>query len=437
MVNSLKAGFARRIISPPKGIYLIGYGDRTWGNKGIHDDLTASALTLDDGRNRIVIVACDLFAINEFTLDKVLNEVKENVMVCCSHTHSGPIVYKHKNASRRSKRYVDYLVRQLIDSINEAVSEMQPATLYWGKSAVDLAINRRERKPGGEIEIGHNPEGVVDQSVGILQVQTKNEKPLANLINLSCHNVVLGPNNLLVSADWAGNMRMRIEKATGTPSLFIQGAAADLNPDHEWGENDFDAVERFGHSAAADVLSGFAGLEPVEAAPILFRELDVWLPLEANAESTKPPKTYRKILSKTAGLPDLLVDTILNIRYPWKTRIEAREGSWAIPLRLSVLMLGDVTWVGLGAEVFTEIGLRIKELSGSPYAFFSSLTNGCIGYLPTEKEYPLGGYEVDLAPYFYRLPGRLQADSEQKVLTFSRDTFENLRAERKNDPGLN
>jgi len=68
---SLLAGVARRIISPPKGIFLIGYGDRTKGNLGVHDDLTATALILDDGTARVAIVALDMLAINEFIVDRV------------------------------------------------------------------------------------------------------------------------------------------------------------------------------------------------------------------------------------------------------------------------------------------------------------------------------------------------------------------------------
>jgi hypothetical protein len=47
---------------------------------------------------------------------------------------------------------------------------------------------------------------------------------------------------------------------------------------------------------------------------------------------------------------------------------------------------------------------------------FASLSSGCIGYLPTAAEHALGGYEVDLAPYFYRLPGKLNADSAERVI---------------------
>lgn len=106
-----------------------------------------------------------------------------------------------------------------------------------------------------------------------------------------------------------------------------------------------------------------------------------------------------------------MVDPLLNRRYPWKSRIENKNGYWSVPMQATILRFGEIIWVGLGAEVFSEIGYNIKKKTGFQYAFFSSVTNGCIGYLPTKIEHTLGGYEVDLAPFFYRFPGRLQAES--------------------------
>src|SRR5512140_3346671 len=91
---TIHAGAARRIITPPRGIFLIGYGDRSKGNAGVHDDLTATALVLDDGRTRLAIVALDMLTINEFVVDRIRACLAPTeVLLCCSHTHSGPIAY--------------------------------------------------------------------------------------------------------------------------------------------------------------------------------------------------------------------------------------------------------------------------------------------------------------------------------------------------------
>jgi len=416
MAQPMRVGISRKIISPPKGVYLIGYGDRLTGNRGVHDDLTATALALDDGENRVVIVACDLLAINEITLARVQAEVDEDILLVCSHTHSAPIVYADKKSSRKNQKYIACLVSQLVDAVRASTLNLQPATLHWGSGRADIAVNRRERQPDGSIEIGVNPEGVVDRSMGLVQVRGADGKPLANLVNFSCHNVVLGPKNLLVSADWAGAMRRRVEAATGASCLFIQGATADLNPDHEWGEADFEAVETLGKRVAEGALAAMANLVPLEAVPLKFESSEIWVPLEIEANTPKPPPTYKSVLSNLTKMPRFLVDPILRMRYPWKIQIENRDGFWSIPMSVSILHLGELTWVGLGAEVFNEIGLQVKEMVPTPLAIFSSVTNGCIGYLPTEAEYPLGGYEIDLAPYFYRLPGRLQPTAAAKAL---------------------
>ncbi|MCJ7702648.1 MAG: neutral/alkaline non-lysosomal ceramidase N-terminal domain-containing protein, partial [Anaerolineales bacterium] len=316
MNTKLKAGVARRIISPPRGIYLIGYGDRTWGNRGVHDDLTATALVLEDAANRVVILACDLLAINEITLANLRAKSDDNIILCTSHTHSGPIVYADKRASRKNKAYRDYLISQLLDAILEAGKNLQPVSLSWASGQADIAVNRRQRKKDSSTEIGVNPDGVVDHSIGIMQIQTPDAKPFANLVNFCCHNVVLGPRNLLVSADWAGAMRRRVEMATGVPCLFIQGATADLNPDHQWGNADFEAVEELGKRAAQGVLSGMADLTPFGGVPLIFQEREVWFQLEAAAQTPSPPDAYKKKLSETTGIPKLLVSKILNIRYP-------------------------------------------------------------------------------------------------------------------------
>ena len=82
--TELQAGAARRIITPPPGIFLIGYGDRSKGNTGVHDDLTATALAVDDGLHRAVILACDLLAINEHTVARIQAQTGSNVVICYS-----------------------------------------------------------------------------------------------------------------------------------------------------------------------------------------------------------------------------------------------------------------------------------------------------------------------------------------------------------------
>lgn len=412
----LSVGVARKMISPPPGIYLIGYGDRTKGNLGVDDDLTATALAVDDGLHRAVIVACDLLAINEHTVARIQAQTGSNVVICCSHTHSGPITYADKRSSSRNRDYLNYLVSQIVKAVRDAVASLQPARLTWAQGEADIAVNRRERKPDGYIEIGSNPEGPIDRSLSVVQAQTLDGKPLVTLVNFQCHGTVLGPKNLLVSADWIGAMRHELEQASRAPVMFLQGATGDLNPDHSWGEDDFSDVEEIGLRVAEQVRQTLSRLSPISGEVVSFQQELVWLSLEAEANGSTPPPIYRGKLAKMAHVPRFLVDFVLNKRYPWKTHIAARDGFWSVPVVLTHIRVGDLALFTLGAEVFNEIGLAVKQASPTSHTFFASVSSGCIGYLPTTSEHALGGYEIDLAPYFYRLPGRLNADSADRVL---------------------
>ena len=130
--QTLSAGVARRIISPPKDIFLIGYGDRSKGNIGIHDDLTATALVLTDGTTRIAIVALDILTINELIVDRVRTRLAPTeVLLCCSHTHSGPIAYADKKSPRKNREYIDLLVGRIVEAVNQAQENLLPARLEY------------------------------------------------------------------------------------------------------------------------------------------------------------------------------------------------------------------------------------------------------------------------------------------------------------------
>jgi len=249
-------------------------------------------------------------------------------------------------------------------------------------------------------------------------ISAADSAPLATVVNFACHGTVLGPGNLLVSADWIGTMRPRVERALGGLTLFLQGAAGDLNPDHEWGEGDpWEAVQSLGERVADRVIAAYrGGLSPLVGVPLRLDRLEVWLPLEAKAITPTPLPAYRRVLTEVAGLPYALrfiVDILLEYRYPWRSRVEAREGVWHVPLRINGMRVGDLGLVTFAAETLTKIGMAVKAASPAAVTMFASVSDGCIGYLPTAEAHAQGGYEVDVTPFFYRYPARLASECAQ------------------------
>ena len=61
--------------------------------------------------------------------------------------------------------------------------------------------------------------------------------------------------------------------------------------------------------------------------------------------------------------------------------------------------IGDAVFVGFPGELFSEIGLAIKQGSPVEKTFVIGLTCGPGGYLPTAKEFLEGDYEVNGSSY--------------------------------------
>ena len=61
---------------------------------------------------------------------------------------------------------------------------------------------------------------------------------------------------------------------------------------------------------------------------------------------------------------------------------------------ITVARLGDVAFVGLGGEVFTEIGMAIKAGSPCRHTFVITHCNGAAGYLAPKEAHVQQGYEV-------------------------------------------
>jgi hypothetical protein len=61
--------------------------------------------------------------------------------------------------------------------------------------------------------------------------------------------------------------------------------------------------------------------------------------------------------------------------------------------------LGRLAFLGLGGEVFTEIGMAIKAGSPCPHTFVITHCNGAAGYLAPKEAHLQGGYEPTSSPF--------------------------------------
>ena len=260
--TSLRAGVARADITPPVGAILVGFSDPERRATHVRDPLYATALVLDDGQTRAAIISCDLIYVHPSVARSVgaLVQVQtgiasDRVLICGSHTHSGPAACDHPGAQPIDRSYVAILPFLLAGAVVEAAAQLEPVRLRWGTARSAVAVNRRERRADGRVVLGHNPSGPVDQLVRVACLdQLESGPPLALLVNYACHPVTLGDRSKAVSADYVGHTRTVVERATGSTMLFLQGACGDINPRFGPGVDD-GSVQILGIELAGAVLA--------------------------------------------------------------------------------------------------------------------------------------------------------------------------------------
>ena len=98
---NLTVGVSRRVITPPWGVELAGWGyylRRTW--ERVRDDLNATAVVLtDDAGHSVALVAIDLMY-NDQDFTRSIREIvaaqtditPASICVNCSHSHNAPTI---------------------------------------------------------------------------------------------------------------------------------------------------------------------------------------------------------------------------------------------------------------------------------------------------------------------------------------------------------
>jgi len=81
--------------------------------------------------------------------------------------------------------------------------------------------------------------------------------------------------------------------------------------------------------------------------------------------------------------------------------------------RIHAVRVGDGVIVSGPGEVFTEIGMAVKERSPGRPTMYAGFTNGLIAYFGTADEYQYGGYEADLSCRGHGLPAHIAPDCER------------------------
>ena len=422
----MKAGIAKLDITPALGANLNGYYRERPADRVI-EPLYVTALAFSDGENTALTISLDISEILQRDTDDIRGRVArrtglpfEAVFVHCIHTHTAPVISEILGFFKRDPEYYEFFCNQVCAAAEAAIADMQEAvpSIARGKAEGVSFIRRVRMKDGttgtfvtkDDIPQIAGPIGTPDETVQLVKLQRPGAADIA-IVNFACHPDVLGGTG--ICPDWPCYLRDTLEAALvgeaegkGVRVIFFNGAQGDVAHTDKTSTIRRRGVEHSRHMGrviAGAVLGIYTYTQPVSDDRVFFKQN--WAHVQVNKGTPEEVAIAKRVdeafvsnpkmaMMDPAGFPFNVVQARRYIR------LEHRDP--VIPLNVVCVGFGEVAFLGLPGEPFTDLGRQIKE--GSPFTMTIPCcnANGSEGYFPTDEALLENGYEATSSLF---LPG--------------------------------
>ena len=413
----LTAGVARTCLTPFWGVELTGWGyyiGRAW--QRVHDDLHATALVVDDGQQQVALITIDLMVIDEaftrLTRERIWRETglqPEAILLTCSHSHNAPAAGGLLGVGECNPLYEDWASRQVATAAILAWRSRTAARLSTSSATLSgLAFNRTR------------PDGLTDNTLTTLNVETSDGRPLAFVVNFAAHPTVTTDwRPFDVSRDLPGEVCDLIEAALpGTTAMYVQGACGDVNFLREY--VDEKRCHEPARALASLALECQQDAVPMQSPTVAFASEVAQLPTrrwtreEIDSDRseaqlrlvTHDVSNWRETIGRSmTNRPDdmvkrhggnevkaVLAMARFHIEWTNKILLDLETRPETLDTEVQTLRIGEMYLTANSSELFAPFALDIRYRANVPELMIACYANGRIGYLPDK-------YDIDARSY--------------------------------------
>lgn len=433
-MSGFRIGLGEVECTPRLGLPLQGNFRDDYAARGVHDQLKAKALVVESAGTRVAICAVDVclldaanVAVFRAAASGATGIPAGNIMVCATHTHSGPALTDLGVMPRCPEPDISAFLTDAARAVAAADRSLAAAELSVGSAEERrVSFNRRLRCADGKTHMnweGLDP-GIVTSVLGptdpelLALAVERGGRPAGALVNFGLHPAVLAGDNWLYSADYPGYLAEALCRIRGGEfvSIFANGCCGNVNhidyTDRLQGRG-YQMTQRIGYLLAVAAEEALASREPVRGNELCVASARVELERlrvpEADYEGARRVMEgvdVGKVAGQVDGLPPEFYAHMLVTMHEKQGRRD-----WA---EVMCIRIGDVAVVGLPSEVFCELGLEVKRRSLARRTLVCELANDWFGYLPTREAFGQGGYEPSTGSTEY-VPGTGEKLAEAAV----------------------
>jgi len=424
--DTLRAGAATSNITPELDSKIVG-GFVPFPASGVHDELHARCLVLDDGKTKIALVVCDLLGFHRSVSIEARRLIEEatgippsHVAISATHTHSAASALgdSRYTSEQPLDDYQRFVARRIADGVRRAVNTLRPAEIAFGSAeAPEHVFNRRwfmkegtvppnpfgtvdkvkMNPPSGNANLVE-PAGPTDPTISFIALREPGGRLISVYSAYSLHYVG-GVGSGDISADYYGMYcaaLAKLQSATEYDPPFVammaNGTSGDVNNINfrtpRPSAPAYVQMRKVAEDVAEKVSAALSKVEWKERAELdaRFRELELaWRPIDPDLLAWAKDKTAHPAPGASkADLSIIYADRV--------QRLAEAKNPARIPLQF--LRIGDIGIGTFPCETFAETGLAFKKRSPFAHSFMVELNHGYFGYLPTPRHFPLGGYET-------------------------------------------
>lgn len=394
--------------------------------RNINDSLYVKTILLYDGYKKIILTVIDNQGIPQFIIEEAKKQIElktkispEFVMISSTHTHSG-IIANSSPMNMYNKPFDNYqltIINAIVKSVIEANSKIIEAKIGWGSiNKPEYVFNRRwymkktlnspyGTKDSVMMNPGYSnrneiikPAGPVDPQISFIAIKSLKNEPIAIFSNYSIHYIGAEKND--ISADYYGALskylqNILIPKSSTQKfiSIMSNGTSGDINnvdvASKKPHQVTYEKVNRISLDIAKEIIDEYKKI-------IFYNYIDLDAITTSINLKIRFPNNFSLKNSNIIKLNKLNKKIFHNQESIYADRIIRFQKIFPneISVPIQTIKIGDLAFSAIPFEVFAETGLELKQKSPFENYFTIGIANGHWGYLPTPRQYKLGGYET-------------------------------------------
>ncbi len=362
---------------------------------GQEGKLRASAVVIE-ANTRICIVSCDVLVLQRDILDDVCRKIEaeekipfENILITSTHTHHAPTtvtVHGYKRDEKFSRRVKDAIL-SAVHKAGRKLKNAKPASMYFrlGQESTVGQNSRLLLKDGtiwwvGSTADAIRPTGPFDPELPVLAFKRADGSLEAILFNHSSHNI--GVRSSGRSPSFYGLAAQELEEELGGIAIFAPGAFGST---HVLSLSMDERILRIKNA----VKEAFSKAQKRQTPAIKSMKKQFSYRVRKFDEDAEEKAVSYYCNKRLGGNPEDIIKVFRNMRKDLAKHQGELRKTW-----LHVMLIGDIAFVGVPGECFGLLGTEIKRRSHFRYTYVIGVANDYIGYIPDNKAYDLGGYQV-------------------------------------------